>query len=106
MPVTFEASQSSASASMLIGTGRSGSITRNAWPCAGVRSNSAQMATHQSFVAKKNSTKVGQNTSALVAASSFTETIMSNNLKVDNIKYRRVRLWPSSNDQINENRGS
>ena len=64
IPVTFEASQSSASASVFIGIGRSGSSTLSACPCAGVRSNSAHRATHQLFVANTNSTNVGQNASA------------------------------------------
>ena len=80
MPVTFEASHTSASASVLIGTGRAGSSARSACPCAGVSSNSAQRATHQLRVANRNSTIVGQNASALFSVSSITATIMSKNV--------------------------
>src|SRR5262245_26734505 len=109
IPVTLEASHQSDSARLLIGTGRSGSIMRSAWACIGVRSNSVHSATHQALVAKKKSTKVGQNPSALSAVlsrSSFTATILSKILKVDKFNFHRVRLWPGSNDTHNKNRRS
>src|SRR4030095_11303725 len=102
IPVTFEASQTSASASVFIGMGRAGSRTRSACPWAGVKSNSAQTATHQLRVANRNSTSVGQNASGLASFSFIEFPIMSKSLIVDSLKYCDVRLWRSSNDPFNQ----
>src|SRR3954453_11928503 len=61
MPVTFEASQGSASASVLIGKGRS--RVRNAIPCEGVRSSSWQSALHQSRTLKQSEMTVAHESS-------------------------------------------